>query len=164
MIIANPFTGQVLNANPEGHNQYVNPDGPSRKRAFFDIMRKHGLNVPGAWDSVDGFDEDATVRTAHKIEGNKHLYVRRNPEENSIRMDFENLDTSDHFGSQPKLTVEGLALARKISSMAKDAVSEGFKLRSAASDDKRSKIYAKHLSRMGLKKISEDPQEGELWG
>jgi hypothetical protein len=29
MIIANPFTGQVLNANPEGHNQYFNPDGPS---------------------------------------------------------------------------------------------------------------------------------------
>mgnify|MGYP000948682618 CR=1 FL=1 len=31
MIIANPFTGAALNANPEGHNQYVNPDGPSRK-------------------------------------------------------------------------------------------------------------------------------------
>lgn len=27
--IANPLTGQVLNANPNGDNQYVNPDGPS---------------------------------------------------------------------------------------------------------------------------------------
>jgi hypothetical protein len=31
MIITNPFTGQVLNANPEGHNQYFNPDGPSKR-------------------------------------------------------------------------------------------------------------------------------------
>jgi len=27
MIVCNPFTGQVINVNPEGHNQYWNPDG-----------------------------------------------------------------------------------------------------------------------------------------
>lgn len=29
MLVINPFTGQVLNVNPEGHNQYWNPDGPA---------------------------------------------------------------------------------------------------------------------------------------
>lgn len=29
MLLANPFTGMIINANPEGHNQYFNPDGPS---------------------------------------------------------------------------------------------------------------------------------------
>lgn len=29
--IANPLTGQVMNANPNGDNQYVNPDGPTGK-------------------------------------------------------------------------------------------------------------------------------------
>jgi hypothetical protein len=40
MIIANPFTGQVLNANPEGHNQYVNPDGPGNYRKLSRLIDK----------------------------------------------------------------------------------------------------------------------------
>lgn len=32
MIFVNPFTGLTINANPEGHNQYHNPDGPTTKK------------------------------------------------------------------------------------------------------------------------------------
>lgn len=39
-MIANPFTGQVLNANPEGHNQYHNPDGPSTPKPQRARVRK----------------------------------------------------------------------------------------------------------------------------
>jgi hypothetical protein len=42
-MLINPFTGQVLNANPEGHNQYWNPNGPS---ADFSLPLKPSIS-PG---------------------------------------------------------------------------------------------------------------------
>jgi len=43
-MLINPFTGQVLNANPEGHNQYWNPNGPS---ADFSLPLKPSIS-PGS--------------------------------------------------------------------------------------------------------------------
>lgn len=39
MLLLNPFTRQVLNANPRGDNQYVNPDGPSQGIRRFNKIR-----------------------------------------------------------------------------------------------------------------------------
>lgn len=46
MLLTNPFTGQVLNANPEGHNQYWNPDGlSSRPRSLKDSSGNSGIDL-----------------------------------------------------------------------------------------------------------------------
>ena len=38
-MLTNPLTRQVLNANPEGHNQYFNPDGTVRPTASGKMTR-----------------------------------------------------------------------------------------------------------------------------
>ncbi len=55
-MIVNPLTGQVLNANPNGDNQYVNPDGPSIPRgkagraiaSLVDRLNQEAPRVPDA--------------------------------------------------------------------------------------------------------------------
>jgi len=48
-LITNPFTGQILNANPEGHNQYWNPNGLATPRSAAEsralIIREAGVPV-----------------------------------------------------------------------------------------------------------------------
>jgi hypothetical protein len=72
MMIVNPFTRQVLNANPEGHNQYVNPDGLSsrgsrtlptkilpRLRDFEETSYSEGFGNYGGWILPSGDLVDA---------------------------------------------------------------------------------------------------------
>lgn len=48
MLLANPFTGVVLNANPNGDNQYSNPDGPSVPRTK--ISKKRAMTIASLAD------------------------------------------------------------------------------------------------------------------
>lgn len=47
MMLVNPFTGLVINANPRGDNQYSNPDGPSSlKKSWVSPKGRRPILVP----------------------------------------------------------------------------------------------------------------------
>lgn len=79
MMLINPLTRQVLNANPNGDNQYVNPDGPSRR-----LIRMIGTRGIGKLPPV----KSGHVRFYHGI--------RRNP---LGKIEQEGLKTGAELGT-----------------------------------------------------------------
>jgi hypothetical protein len=84
MILINPFTRQVLiNANPRGDNQYINPDGPSQKpvRTAKHLVKRltAGVLGPVSADRVAGFalPDDSLVGGLGKVH---EELIREDPE------------------------------------------------------------------------------------
>ena len=94
MIITNPLTGQVLNANPEGHNQYFNPDGTVRPTTSGKMTRFRKL--------IDRLSKSAT-KAGKKLYGDDLLnhphpmFIRRQGLQDRIEDEDTGLDSYGDF-------------------------------------------------------------------
>ena len=86
MIVCNPLTGQVINANPEGHNQYWNPDG----------IAYHGTDSPEEFGAEDigkktRFKTSEGIYFSTKPEGaNLYAGIRENARVYPVKLDLRN--------------------------------------------------------------------------
>jgi hypothetical protein len=163
MILINPFTLAVLNANPEGHNQHWNPDGPARNPDGTPLIRKMSDRIfKGSYDQaskdaglkpVGGFDNplNPKARLAFKVYPNGHILEARR-DKDTVQLDFtmEGLRDDETRG---RLGPGTLSVLRDIAKAAKKYHKAGFKIRVVPSEHRRAAAYRKRLTALGLAPI-----------
>lgn len=171
LIVRDDALGLTTNANPEGHNQYWNPDGPSlwpagereflkergkglyaeavMKGQFAKAVREAGLEIPRSQDPEALWLRDAAKRypSGHK------LIVKRFGD--TVDFDFELLGRGVGT-SRKKLGKGTLSALKDMSKVAKKFHDAGFKVGVEAYDTRRQRLYRKQLTRIGMGPVREE--------
>lgn len=102
MLLVNPFTGVVINANPEGHNQYFNPDGPAEESLVSKFKKSSKLSR-----KMEDHYEDPNTGQLKKV-SRKPIGIAKISREDLLRLagDKYGIETDDMvpYGVNPEDT------------------------------------------------------------